>query len=43
MPFIILQNNKMKPTDYRLAQETQPIHPLGTLPEHSNEVDFLPN
>ena len=43
MPFIILQSDKMKPTDCRLAYETQLSHPLGTQPEHSNEVDFLPN
>ena len=43
MPFIILQSNKMKPTDCRLAHETQPSYPLGMLSEHSNEVDFLPN
>ena len=43
MPLTILQSNKMKPTDYRLAYETQLSHPLGTQPEHSNEVDFLPN
>lgn len=43
MPFIILQNNKMKLTDCRLAHETLLSYPLGMLSEHSNEVDFLPN
>ena len=34
MPLTILQSNKMKQTDYRLAHETLLSYPLGTLPEH---------